>query len=539
MTTQLTKPEETLALIAERAKVSSDSFTVKVNRKQGMGSLYQTVAVLGGAGIAHLGQPEAWLAPLCGGGDFQLAIFHVDEPATRVGGFLFCNIKAPPSEVRSDVVAMPGWHGPSEIIFPKGGSQAAAPAQGQVQTSGVTLTPGNLPPGSGPTQGHWPVQWGAPVGPALPQNFFDEQRRLDEARREEERKREEAHQRRLAELRAQEDELKRKAEAQAIRAEAAEREVKLRAELAERDARSREESLKASNSQGTMKELVLGLAPLLMQMMQSSREQQARMMEEMRRSQEQAQARTDALLERLTSGNNGPRPEMTAMLEMMKASSSANAEMMGRMVEATGMVAQMSTGMIETIAELNLGSQPQGHPMLEAVKEGVRALSTLQSGANASARKMVQQAAKSPALPAPQPPSDTAATATHKPTNGQHPASVQAPASAPVPAPNMPQAFDGLPPKNSVDKLEEMIRAHHEPVEDVAKFFFASLETPEMKQALNSVGGDPFALIGERLGAVWTMDDANVAYLRKLGAVVDEMGVRLGVFEDSGEEATT
>lgn len=514
------KPEETLALLTEKAKVGGDAFTVKVNRKQGFGALYQTVAVLSGASIVHLGQPEMWLGPLCGGGDFQLAIFHVDDPATRVGGFLFTNIKAQPTEVRPEVVSMPGWSGPPEIVFPKPGvaNVFAQPPQQQV-ASGPTLTTGNMPP---PQQVN---AWGQPI--AMPVQvagdaYYEQRRREDEQRREDERKREEAHQRRLAELRAQEDEIKRKAEAQAIRAEALERENKLRAEIAEREARAREEAAKAANNSASTKDLVLGLAPLVMQFIQSGREQQNAMLAEMRRSQEQSAARFEALVEKLSAGQQGGiRPEMTAMLEIMKASSASNAEMMGRMVEATGMVAQMSTGMIETIADLNLGGQPPGHPMLEAVREGVRALSTLNQGTNAGAKKMVQQAAKLPA--------DTAATAQKPPSPPQAPIQTQV-------TPNMPQAFDGAPPTNPVDRLEAMIRAHHEPVEEVAKFFFDSLNTPEMKTALNAVGGDPFALIGERLGAVWAMDDANTEYLKKLGAAVDEMGVRLGLFEQEGGE---
>lgn len=516
------KPEETLALLTEKAKVGGDAFTVKVNRKQGFGALYQTVAVLSGASLVHLGQPEMWLGPLCGGGDFQLAIFHVDDPATRVGGFLFTNIKAQPTEVRPEVVTMPGWSGPPEIVFPKPGvANVFAQPQSQTMQQGPTLTTGNMPP---PQQVN---AWGQPI--AMPVQvtgdaYYEQRRREDEQRREDERKREEAHQRRLAELRAQEDEIKRKAEAAAIRAEAMERENKLRAEMAERDARAREDAAKAANNASSTKDLVLGLAPLVMQFIQSGREQNAAMLTEMRRSQEQAAARFEALVEKLTAGQSGLRPEMTAMLEMMKASSASNAEMMGRMVEATGMVAQMSTGMIETIADLNLGGQPPGHPVLEAVKEGVRALSTLNAGANAGAKKMVQQAAKGPQLPA-----DTAATAQKPPAAPQPPMQTQV-------TPNMPQAFDGAPPVNPVDKLEAMIRAHHEPVEEVAKFFFDSLNTPEMKQALTAVNGDPFALIGERLGAVWAMDDSNQAYLQKLGAAVDEMGARLGLFEQEPSE---
>jgi hypothetical protein len=560
------KPEETLALLTEKAKVAGESFTIKVNRKQGLGSLYQTVAVLTGANLAHIGQPEMWLGPLCGGGDFQLAIFHTDDPATRIGGFLFTNIKAPATEVRPEVVGSPGWVGPPEIVFPKpNGANPFASAQSVSApgVSGPALTTGNMPPQqwagnhlvhSGGTVAQMgsagPMGPMGPVGPMGPMGFdyyAEQRRREEEQRREEERRREEAHQRRLAELRAQEDELKRKEEVAKLRAEALERENKLRAEIAEKEARAREEALRAVNNTTSTKELILGLAPVILQFIQSSREQQNAMLNEMRRSQEQANARFEALVEKLLQ-SQVQRPEMTAMLELMKASSASNAEMMGRMVEATSMVAQMSTSMIETIADLNLGGAPQGHPVLEAVKEGVRALSALNQGANAGAKKMVQQVAKAsqqlPAMTQPAVPQQAATQPVVQQTAAQ-PVVAQ-----PVPKPNMPPAFDGLPttpgangtsgqvqyPANPVDRLEAMIRAHHEPVEEVAKFFFDSLNTSEMRAALAAVNGDPFQLIGERLGAVWTMDEENTAYLQKLGAVVDKMGVELGVFEpEEGE----
>ena len=275
-------------------------------------------------------------------------------------------------------------------------------------------------------------------------------------------------------------------------------------------------------------------------------------------------------------------PEMAAMLDLTRAQAESQGAMMGQIVNAMGTVSKMSIGMIETIADMT--APPEGSPVMDAVKDTVKALGSLMQGADTGARKSIvasQQAipAKAQIQPTgPTPEQLAAARARAAQVNQQaqaqqaaHAASVagllvQQPAPAPTqanvvqfptPAPQaaqpelrvgtpvaeqrafgdveMPDGFAGVETKSAVDELEGLVRALHQPVDAVAQFMIDSLATPEFRGALQKVGGDPSALMVDRLGLPWIM--ANQSYVEALGASLERLGTEQGVFETEEEDA--
>jgi hypothetical protein len=123
-----------------------------------------------------------------------------------------------------------------------------------------------------------------------------------------------------------------------------------------------------------------------------------------------------------------------------------------------------------------------------------------------------------------------------------------------APAPNLPPANEGAPqnvafdgPPNDVpgvgapiegqaiEQLKALIEAHHEPVEEVARFFIESLKTEELKAAVNERDGDINRLISDELG-LWAMSASeNADYLGKLGPVVQRLGESAGLFAPEEE----
>lgn len=527
-------PDETIRLLAEKAKTSTDRFVVKVSRRRGMAGLLEHIATLTEATVNHIANPETWLPALCGGGDYGLQVSHMDEVSARMGGVLTFKFQGQPLEqVNTRALSAPNWNGPGSLIFPSmtepsglpsgfTGSTVSGSNAGPQVVAGYGLPPSMAPMGM--------------MGSGLV-NPFDE-------RLERERERLARESRDLQERQAKAERLLSERDFE-IREK--ERESKLKEEVTARQ-RELEAKLNAQQQNQTgVKDIIAALAPVVGVFLQSqqqaradqlrSQEESSRRFTEMMVSQ---QNQMQALMLKLTE-NKGPDPSMTMMMEMMSRNSTGNAEMMTRIVDAMGTVSKTSVGMIEAIADLQLGGQPE-HPILAAVREGVKAMAQLSSGATNGARKVVQNQPKLPAQnPAPQ--------QSARPTNGA--AGPQVVHEVPnAPAPNLPpasdtQAFNGLEPRRFtptegtvVEQLIAMIQSMHEPVEEVAQFFIDSLQTNEMKAALGKHNGDINALIAEHL-AMWAMaDEKHREYLGKLGTVVEEKAVKLGLFAaEEGEEA--
>src|SRR3990167_10239922 len=77
--------------------------------------------------------------------------------------------------------------------------------------------------------------------------------------------------------------------------------------------------------------------------------------------------------------------------------------------------------------------------------------------------------------------------------------------------------------------LELGIKAHHNPIE-VATYFFASVSHAKMLAALKEVGGEVDDLLIARLGKSWIDDPQNTPYAIQLGSMLEDMGVKLGVY---------
>lgn len=542
----MTTPEETLRLLSEKAKTSSDRFVIKVNRRRGMAGLPEHIATLSDATVNHIASPETWLPALCGGGDYGLLVSHMDEVSLRIGTMLaFKFTGAPRDTVNAAAVSAQNWNGPSTLIFPSVTEASGLP-------SGFT---GSTASGPAVHAGYGlPPNMSAP-GVPTPPVWFDE-------RTERERERLARESRELVEQKAKTDKMLADREFE-VRAQ--ERESKLREELAakQRDIEAKMAAA-ASNTSGT-KDLIVGLAPLVMGFLESqsraradaaraSEESQRRFMEMM-----QAQnAQTQALMMQMNQ-NKGIDPSMAAVLEMMRANANGSAEMMSRIVDAMGSVSKTSVGMIEAIADIQLGGAPE-HPMLIAVREGVKAMSALSQGAQSGARKVVQNSQKqlpgatvNPA-PAPGKPPARSAPKSNGATARAQPAAQVVHEVPNAPAPNLPPAnegapqnvaFDGPPSEvpgvgapiegQAIEQLKALIEAHHEPVEEVARFFIEALKTEELKAAVNEREGDINRLISDELG-LWAMSASeNAEYLGKLGPVVQRLGESAGIFASEEE----
>lgn len=552
------------------AKESGDGqFTIRVSaRRQGV--LVPTLlAAFRDGSLEHVVNAEGWLAKLVGGGEYQLTVSHVVAPAKRYGP-LPVNIPGAPFGTPNIAAITSGdWTGPTQLSYPEPQSFAAPPppTATTAQSFGQTIS---IPRSS--TAG---VPMTGGVAQVAGQLGAQDAEKLLMLQREENRIR--------SELTAKEAELSRKEMEAKLGRDAAERDEKMRRELQLQLATMKPEK-SGPGAMEIVSALSGALAPILGAFIHSSQEQRKAQMEmqqrqmEMQLSAQQRQAEMmQAIMLKMGEKPNGS-PELTAMLEMSKAQSEAQGAMMTRIVEAMGVVSKTSVAMIETVAEFS--APPEGSPVLDAVKEGTKALMALSQGAQAGARRSIatqtalpahaahrqqqaqqqqviaqqaqaqQLAAARQAAQQPRPVPVSAAVAAHtqpapapeQATPTQAPVEVVAVADAPQP--NMPPAFDGLNDvpngfghiESSVERLEAMIRAFHEPVDEVANYFIDSLKTHEMRVALDEVEGDPSALIAERLGA-WCLGGDAQEYLQRLGEAVERIGVERGVMEEGeGDE---
>lgn len=528
--------EETISLLNEKAKQGSgDKFVVKVNRRGGMSGLPEHIATLTEASVEHIANPEMWLPMLCGGGEFTLRVSHMDSPSAPVGGFL--TFKFPGERFnapRTQVVGSSTWAGPAVLMFPAR-TASGLPDGGPSPAPGVpappTFTSGyGMPPPQVQTPPAQPVYAFDPAMEAKREQLARQERELVEAKSKAER-----------EAALRESELKQK-----------EREAALRHDFDAKLKETKETSTKPA-------ELLAAAAPIvtaLMTMMQQSRSDMLRMQEESaKRAEENSRRNTEMMMEmqKQTQAlmlqmmqNKGPDPMVTAMLEIQKASASGNAEMMTRMVDAMGTVSKTSIGMVEVLADIQLGGAPE-HPMLAAVKEGVKAMAQLSKGAESGARTAAKQSAKQLPPPGQKVPTAPAQAQTQAQNGAQAP---QAPVfEAPnAPTPNMPPAFDGLPPAQHrrfqpvdghvIEELKAMIEARHEPVEEIAQFFIDALQsTKELPAALAAHDGSIEALVAEHLG-LWVMAaEENRTYIVKLGDAIAALAPPGMMDEEAGDDS--
>lgn len=531
--------EETLKIIAERAKTSTDAFQIRISRRDGAMKLAQQIATVRSATVEHIANPETWLPVLCGGGDFVFAVSHHDDIANRIGGVLTFQFMSIPkaAQVRREAMKSDAWEGPGELVFP------AATATGLPEGNAGGMFAGVPLPPVFPSQGAPQVQ-GQPVQgqPGQPQVMYDSQREYQ--LRQQEKELEERRARAEREQLQKEHELKER-----------ERDAKMEAKL---EALRRESEAKLAaqqNSSTGTKDIVTGLiaaaVPLVTALLNSSQQARAdslRQQEESAKRQQEANNQMLALIMKMGEKKDGPDPAVSMALEMMKNSVSNNADMMSHMVTAMSTVSQTSVGMIQAIADLQIGDDP-GNPILEAVKEGAKAIATLSKGAEGGARKVVAQqkvaaggAQQSMPVPTPAPQALPAHPTPPRP-QAVHQAQVAPPPNMSPSAAAEAQAFNEAPEAvfvpvdgHVIETLKALIEARYEPVDAVATFFVDSTSTKEMRAELDKVEGSIEGLFMKHLGAWATAEAANIEYVTRLGTSVTELGAARGLLSDEEDE---
>lgn len=507
-------PEQTMALLYERSKTSSDRFVVKIHRKKGLTGLMEAIATLAEATVAQIAATETWIPRLCGGGEFNMAVYHADEPMTRLGAFLPISLRGDVREVDIDAPRQRDWQGPGILIFP-----ATAADRPQFAAS---------PPLASPFQQYAPTVFPANAGPAvtqpagMPIEFLEaERRRADEwARRE----RDFAEQRAKMEkdIALREEELKRQRGEERIRSEMGGQIAELKALMVAGQSTNGQ----PSGTTVLVTTLIGALAPIMQEMIKQSSEYR-----QMTLKAQQEQAMQMQTFFAKMNEKPALSPEVTMMLEMMKSQSTGAGEMMSRIVDAMGTVSKTSVSMIEAVADIQLGG-PSESPILGAVREGVRALMTLSNGATAGARKIVDQSQQHVKLPSGKPQQPPQKPQQQQPAQRQADV-VQFPKPAEAPEQEQQAAFGDMDAELPfVDQLEQMIRAKHDP-EVVAGLFIEAIvnKEPSLMAALKAADGDPSKLLGERLSDWLLADDENPMYIEQLGVAMDRIGIEAGVFE--------
>lgn len=551
-------PDETIALITETKAQRGDKFLVKVGKRRGAAGVFETIAELVNATAFQLSSPEPWLNQLCGGGEYRLQAYHMDAPTVPIGGKIPATISGQNlSFPNARVMEAPEWLGPSGATFLAGGpapafTQAFAPAfapqapQQFQPPAGAVAMAGN----GQPVQGYGPVVVNA-GGNGQGQPQFDyrahiEQKERDLAAREARMLREASE--READIRRQESEQKlREENARALR----ELELKMQAATAQSAARVPDTSW--------VKELIIGLVPLASTLIQTSNTRAELALKLQLDAQERAdkraaeeRAETRKVLEAITNKPTGMSEEQKLLFETLRSQGNAGTEMMSRFMDAANMITKNSVSMIETISSIKFGEEPES-PTVQVIREGAAALRTVFSGANATARRSVQQQQMQQQLPystaatqpVPQQIPPVANPATVQPQagqafNGMPP--VQGQPSQAQPSTQLAPSIDlqtarlilnrGQPPGPNDDPLavlEIAIKAHHAPTE-VAAYLFASAKHPKVLVALREVNNEVDDLFKARLGN-WMDDPVNIPYILQLGATLDHMGQQLGLYE--------
>lgn len=567
VTPQTFQPEETLNLIAERAKVLAESgqppvFDVNVSRKNPQTGIPNQIASFSNATLEHITEPLRWLPMLCGGGEYVLNVRHPSVQG-RIGGPILTIIDktAPgmePRAVNPNVTKLPTWMGPQFTGPWPDLPPQQPPAGATVHGNGFQTTAGYGIPQLPPPQ---PQQ----VTPA------DRERELTQQ---------------LADLKAHaariEAEAKATASLEAERRsnEARLREVQQQAENARRDLEQRTAAqiaeLRASQVKpdpaGGWEKLIAVVMPLVQQMMTAQHETRVMMMkmneDQNRRQLEAAEKQHQAqmeLMRAVTAKPAGMSEEMRLLIEQLRADkkdggNDAAAAMMTRMVEAMGMVSKTSMGMIETIADIQMGDSE--HPMVGAIREAVSAMKLLMAGSKEGAQRVVQK--QIPAGQRQLTPQQQAALRAEQQRQAQHAANQRAaqqaaaaqagkqtppkpPAPQPQPVPVTTFVPPAAAPQPQPAPVAEPAHSHFEilkagvaafkPPEEVADYFIqlVKADEPSLEAELNKHGGSPFALLQAEFGQPFIA--ANAAYFAELGTALDKKGIAEGLWtEDDDDE---
>jgi hypothetical protein len=574
------------------AEKGDGQLTIRVTAKRTPGAVVNTsLATFNDSHFQHLANIEGWLPKLVGGGEYTIVVNH----ATNVGlryPFTMLLPGNPYPQINTAAVANGDWTGPTNLLNPPV-QQMQMEQQPQQQSPFFSSSPTVFQPLPRPQ---------IPTQPAMAQAFqqmpASSGEQLLTVQREEARANEMIN-KRVADLdrRDTEDRMRREAQDREakMRAEFAAQLAAIQGAIANKP------TVAPPDPMDGFAKLAAAFAPLAQSMIASNTEMKRLQIEQAQRHAEMqaATARELAAIQAKSAEAHNALlmkmlekpavdPHMTHMLDMARFNAESQTGMMTQVINATGMVSKMSIGMIETIAEMT--APPEGSPMLDAVKETVKSLAGLIKGADSGARGAVpkppapaalpngvrpqptpvqleaakaraaqvnataaaqQQARAQPPPAPPSPPAGATAPANVVQFPVQQPPAAPPVAMPPVPLrpeesnasfgdaePPMPDAFDSIPTKTVVDELRDLITAHHDPVEAVAKFFLDSVPDPAMQAVLHhpDVQGDPSALLATQLGLEWCLDKVNQQYIEDLGDALQTMGEERGMLAPEGED---
>lgn len=491
--------DETMNMLKTRADSEpgiSNSFFLKVYRRPAVyGRASEHTATFGGASLIHFAQPESWVPTLFGGGDYEVYGYDPADPGKKIGGMM---VHSYPGERRGkpDFNVMRDtskWKGPGSLVFP---SVEEAPRV--VEAGPVIGAP--PPPGANASD---------PAGAA----WLREQTARDTLSREKQE----------LQLLLERERAERKAAEQnaVLREERARDKAESERQLRDLEAKfaataATQAAAAAMRPQPSTVETVVALAAALApvaKMFFDANDATRKLESERHREAQMAQT---TMLAKMAEPK-GLSPEVTMLLEMMKSQSTASGEMMSRMVEVMSAINGMSVSMVETMAA-NLGGE-NGNPVLDGVKDLIKAVASVQKGAEGGARRQVQQMVQPPTLPV--------AAQAMGPQTPMPQTQVQVQQHIPVhqfsgpPAPVATTSAGAqfpyqVAPNSTTAAIEGMIRNHEEPAR-VIDFIIEKVDKKdaELMQAVAHHNGDIEALIAERLGA-WALINENSHYLDAL-----------------------
>ncbi len=489
-------PEDTLAIISDKAREKGDSFTVRVQRRVSSSPTPQTVALLNGATAEQLAQPETWLTRLAGGGNYLLTIYHSDDRLRMLGGVLLVTVKGDGVEVDPTVVDTPDWVGPKVMLFP-----SLLPKPKEIQFLNVSGMP------SGGTVGSAPRTDSDHGGPAAgrfhEQQLAAAQAQLTQARMELERERHKADLDLLK--RAQDLEI-----------------AKLRTELTGSMARPQQ-------TNATM-ELVQAFSPMLTKLIE--------VMGDSRK--DKASASEDRLLALMTQMANKPAisPEVLALIAQRQDNSEATGKVFSQMAEATGSVVSMAMSAVQAMTEAQQG--PEESTTLKVIREVVKGVAAVSQDA-AQQRMMPNRAL---------PPSPAGARTRRPPTTPRpsNPATPEAPAQvahSPTESPETgapANGFAGLEDDEAslnttaleatIAMIKDLVPAPH-----VARFFISNIRDPSIQSSLEAHGWSPVEAFSPYLSAWVAEDETRAQYLADIIREAGRLGAATGMTTTDEEGA--
>lgn len=510
--------EESIQALDAIAKTrdGGDSFRLRIQRRDGPSQPPLIYALFEDAQVAHFATPETWLPRLVGpgaGGIFEMTAYHASNTILSVGGVFRIPIQGDLRPPNIGVVTQPGWTGPKQLSYPKPGdvdqtsfqipSGGGGDAPNQRRDSLPVAPPPPLP--SPPITAIQPPTATSLV--AAEESIRAQQRALEQ---QQQALRDQAMRNEImGSVKVQTD-----AVMDALRRSQEQTNTILQ-QIAQR------ESKPSFNIEG----LITGLAPILVGMMQQSREAAA-----------EAARRQDALFTAILSKPAQPAldPMVQGLLdrtakmaesaiEAARNRPDASGAMVSQMSEAMASMANVTMQLVHTAAEMGVGSGPAPEPpWVKAVREGAKVVTAMMQTqaqmAMANAKRGTMPPPQAPRLPAAPPPQ----------ANGAAPQA--AGPSAPTPAgPQQPQ-------QAPIDRIEAAIRKHA-PVEKVTLAILNNVNHPSIMQAFMAAEGNIENLFRMRLGA-WLDDPANQPYMTALMQEITRVGAERGLVSDEETDET-